>query len=89
MLDTDLPFAEEHMWPLQHINSNRKSQQSDVVRRVNSGFEILYPGTFDSLMQSQDITDAVSDLDDGSKRAPKKLHKKNLSTNNAMRVNST
>lgn len=47
-----------------------------VIRKVNSGFEILRPGTFVSSRQSNNITNASYELEDGDKRQSNRLHKK-------------
>lgn len=62
---------------LQDADANSQSRvPSHVIRKVNSGFEILRPGTFDSSRQSSDITDGRHDLEAGDKRQSKRLHKK-------------
>lgn len=49
---------------------------SQVIRKVNSGFEILRPGTLVSSRPSSDITDGRHNLEAGDKRFSKKLHRK-------------
>ena len=72
--------------PLQNGNSNRQLRQSQVVRKINSGFEILQPGTLDRARQSSDIADIRPEFDHGSKRPSKKLHKKNPSESPTKRL---
>ena len=78
----DYVVEKEHqdvVQPLQNGNTNRQLQQSQVVRKINSGFEILQPGTLDRARQSSDITDVKPEFEYGNKRQTRKLHKKNPS----------
>lgn len=62
---------------LQDADANSQMRMpSQVIRKVNSGFEILRPGTFVSSRQSNDITSGSYELEDGDKRPSKRLHKK-------------
>ena len=72
--------------PLQNGNANRQLRQSQVVRKINSGFEILQPGTLDRARQSSDIADVKPEFEHGSKRQSKKLHKKNPSESPTKRL---
>ncbi|KAL9120217.1 MAG: hypothetical protein Q9187_003231 [Circinaria calcarea] len=65
--------------PLQNGNTNQQLRQSQVVRKINSGFEILQPGTLDRARQGSDITDVKPEFEYGNKRQSRKLHKKNPS----------
>lgn len=55
----------------------RHSRVSQVVRKVNSGFEILRPGTLDRPLQTSDDVNLGQDLDVAGSSPTKKLHKKN------------
>ena len=67
----------DHQQVLQDADANSQLRiPSQVIRKVNSGFEILRPGTFVSSRQSSDITDGRHDLEAGDKRFSKRLHKK-------------
>ena len=57
--------------------SHRRSQ---VVRKVNSGFEILRPGTLDQQRRSTDTADAQWDEEAGQKRQSRKLQRKRASS---------
>lgn len=62
---------------LQDADANSQLRMpSEVIRKVNSGFEILRPGTFVSSRQSSDTTDGGYDFEAGDKRHSKRLHKK-------------
>lgn len=55
----------------------RQSRTSQVVRKVNSGFEILRPGTLDRPLQTSDDVNPGQNLDVAGSSPTKKLHKKN------------
>ena len=62
---------------LQDADANCQLRRpSQVIRKVNSGFEILRPGTFASFRQSSDITDGRQDFETGDRRQSKRLQKK-------------
>ena len=67
----------QHMkQPLQVGDPNRRSRQSLVVRKVNSGFEILRPGTFPRQTQDFDHVDVRPKQKAGEKSPPRRLKKK-------------
>lgn len=72
--------------PLQNGNANRQLRQSQVVRKINSGFEILQPGTLDRARQSSDIVDVKPEFEQWSKRQSKKLQKKSPSESPTKRL---
>lgn len=55
----------------------RHMRISQVVRKVNSGFEILRPGTLDKPPKSSDDANSGQNLDVAGSSPTKKLHKKN------------
>lgn len=55
----------------------RNSRTSQVIRKVNSGFEILRPGTLDKPPQTSEETYPGHDLEIGGSPPIRKLHKKN------------
>ena len=57
-------------------DSNRQSQRAQVIRKVNSGFEILRPGTLEKSRQSNDSADLRQSLETEQKRQGKRLQKK-------------
>ena len=70
--------------PLQHSDGNRQPRNSQVARKVNSGFEILRPGSF-SQPQNNYVGDWNRDLEIGKgedpcaaevESGPKKLQRK-------------
>lgn len=68
----DIDYIQGHAQPLRPFDGNRQLRRSQVARTVNSGFEILRPGTLDSPRQSSDIADAREDYN----RKPKKLQRR-------------
>lgn len=78
------PISQQGALPLQYSDGNRQQRQSQVVRKVNSGFEILRPGSF-SQPRNQQPGDRNRDLERGYdlvdntrqlERPPKKLQRK-------------
>jgi len=79
-----LPFSQESAPPLQRTDGNRQPRRSQVVRKINSGFEILQPGSL-SQPQKNYAGDWNRDLERGNEQdlsttkveqAPKKLQRK-------------
>ena len=71
--------------PQQAEPAEDNKRSSQVVRKVNSGFEILRPGTLDHPRQppqrsSMDVADAQWDEEAGQKRHSRKLRRKRAST---------
>ena len=67
----DIDYIQGHAQPLRPFDGNRQLRRSQVIRKVNSGFEILRPGTLDTSRHS-DIADAREDYS----RKPKKLQRR-------------
>ena len=65
--------------PLQCTDANRQLRQPDVIRKVNSGFEILRPGTLGARKNS---TDGTSNR---TQKQPQKSHRKTRSESTAGR----
>ena len=61
---------EEKSQPLKSTDANRQAKPPDVIRKVNSGFEILRPGTLGPRKQSSDTSDA------GNRQTSKRTYKK-------------
>ena len=71
----EIAYDDGHAQPLQPFNANRQSRQSQVIRKINSGFEILRPGTLDQPRESVDLTERKEET--GGKGKPNKLQRKN------------
>ena len=76
LIERDDAPSKSEVQPLQNGDPNRQARQSQVVRKVNSGFEILRPGTFYTRRQSSENSDAGPELENGDKASPKRLRKK-------------
>lgn len=68
----DIDYIQGHAQPLRPFDGNRQLRRSQVVRKVNSGFEILRPGTLATPRQSSDIADVREDYHS----KPKKLQRR-------------
>ena len=74
--DDSITYTQGHALPLQPFDANRQERQSQVVRKINSAFEILRPGTLDRSRQSSDISEGKLFTAIGDKRQPRKLQRK-------------
>lgn len=74
--DASNTYDQGHAQPLQPLDGNRRLRRSQVIRKVNSGFEILRPGTLGAPRPSTDNTEWSGDLGEGVKRQSRKLQKK-------------
>ena len=72
--DESLPPQERQ--EASQTGSDQGKRASQVLRQVNSGFEILRPGTLDQQRRSIDISDAHWDEEAGQKRRSRKLQRK-------------
>ena len=61
------PSSQESAPPLQHSDGNRQLRQSHVVRKVNPGFEIVHPGSFNHAQRNY-AGDWNRDLEKGNDR---------------------
>ena len=79
----EVTYTPGHVEPLKPFDGNRQLRRSQVIRKVNSGFEILRPGTLDVPRQS---TDSAEWQEDGSgiKRQSRKLQKRGRATSFAI-----
>ena len=85
--DEELPTTSKSQDPPQ-AESVQNQRGSQVVRKVNSGFEILRPGTLDQQQQQQqrqqrrsiDVADSQWDEEAGQKRHSRKLRRKRASS---------
>ena len=78
----DIDYMQGHAQPLRPFDGNRQLRRSQVVRKVNDGFEILRPGTLDTPRRSSDITDLREDYD----RKPKKLQRRSRASSGSVFV---
>ena len=75
--DSGITYDEDYAKPLQPFDNNRHLRHSQVIRKVNSGFQILRPGTLEISRQSNnDDKKSTGVFEETNKRAPKKLQKK-------------
>ena len=74
-LDTaDLTYEQDHAQPALSFEANKRSSQ--VIRKINSGFEILRPGTFGAPKQSTDSGTDRKEVRFEDKKSLRKLQKK-------------
>ena len=78
----DIDYVQGHAQPLRPFDGNRQLRRSQVIRKVNDGFEILRPGTLDTRRRSSDITDLRGDYD----RKPKKLQRRSRASSGSIFV---
>ena len=76
----DIDYMQGHAQPLRPFDGNRQLRRSQVIRKVNDGFEILRPGTLDNPRRSSDITDLREDYD----RKPKKLQRRSRASSGSI-----
>ena len=72
--NADISYADGHAQPAKSFDADRSQGASQVVRKINSGFEILQPGTLGRPSMDGDAEE--KDGDQREKRAPKKLQRK-------------
>lgn len=68
----NIDYIQGHAHPLRPFDGNRQLRRSQVIRKVNSGFEILRPGTLNTPRPSSDSADARED----ASRKPRKLQRR-------------
>lgn len=69
---------------LQSADANQLLQPSRVVRKVNSGFEVLPSGTFDAQRQSREIPEQRNQISEhGDRRQSNRLQKKRRDSSSA------
>ena len=76
----DIDYVHGHAQPLRPFDGNRQLRRSQVIRKVNDGFEILRPGTLDNPRRSSDITDLREDYN----RKPKKLQRRSRASSGSI-----
>ena len=76
LMDNNEVFREQDQTQVsQPFDGNRRLRRSQVIRKINSGFEILRPGTLEFARQKDDAA-MNGDLEGASKRESKKLQKR-------------
>ncbi|MCJ1385028.1 hypothetical protein MMC17_008146 [Xylographa soralifera] len=73
----------EKSQPLQRTDANRQLRQQDVIRKVNSGFEILRPGTLGARKNSTDSTSICT------QKSLQKSHRKTKSESTTRRTSQS
>ncbi|MCJ1400178.1 hypothetical protein MMC11_003382 [Xylographa trunciseda] len=69
--------------PLQSTDANRQLRQQEVMRKVNSGFEILRPGTLGTRKNSTDSTSIRT------QKSPQKSHRKTRSESTTGKISQS
>ncbi|KAK4691275.1 hypothetical protein P7C71_g5692, partial [Lecanoromycetidae sp. Uapishka_2] len=69
-------YDQDRTGKLQQFVGNGQLRRSQVIRKVNSGFEILRPGTLGAPRPSTDNSEWSGNLEEGTKRQSRKLQKK-------------
>jgi len=74
----------EHKDVLQSADANQLLQPSRIVRKVNSGFEVLPSGTFDAQRQSRELPEPKKQVSEhGDRRHSNRLQKKRRDSSSA------
>ena len=77
MLDSaEIAYDDGHAQPIRPFEASRQTRKSQVVRKVNSGFEILRSGTLDRSRQTSDIGTEWREERHSKKSQPRKLQRK-------------
>ena len=72
----EIAFDQNHAQPFRPFDGNRRLRRSQVIRKVNSGFEILRPGTFKTPDQNVDGIEMMGDQEKDNKRDWRILQKR-------------
>ena len=76
MKDNEITYDEGHAQPLGSFDGHGSSRDPQVVRKVNSNFQILRPGTFDVTDEDDIASTQKEGIKDGEKRVSRKLQKR-------------
>jgi len=76
MDNNEIDYGRGHAHPLRSFDGNRQARNNQTLRKVNSNFQILHPGTLDAPRPSNDHSEWQVDLEAASKRTSKKLQKR-------------
>ncbi|KAL9104261.1 MAG: hypothetical protein Q9163_000757 [Psora crenata] len=74
--NAEIAYGEGHAQPIRPFQANRDIRKSHVIRKINSGFEILKPGTLDQPRKNPDTAAKVSEHGPMKKKQPRKLQRK-------------
>lgn len=72
----ELDYDGGHAQPLRPFDGNRQARNSQILRKVNSNFQILRPGTLDAPRPNNDHSGWQVDLEAANKRSSRKLQKR-------------
>ncbi|KAL6717945.1 hypothetical protein ACLMJK_004030 [Lecanora helva] len=76
MDNSEIDYHHGHKQPLQPFEGHRQLRRSQVIRKINSGFEILRPGTLKSSGQDNEGIELANSNQGDGKRESKKLQKR-------------
>lgn len=76
MDNNEITYDRGHAQPVHPFDGNRRLRRSEVIRKVNPGFQILRPGTLNAPDESNDPTGAKDESGRGKKRETRKLQKR-------------
>lgn len=76
MENNEITHNQDTSQALHHSDVNRQTRKSQVIRKINSGFEILRPGTLDQPRQSNDFTELREVSETGRLRQAKRLQRR-------------
>lgn len=88
LMDTnDITYDQGHAQPLRPFEANGPPRQSQVIRKINSGFEILRPGTLDRPLRNS-INTEWKESEPNNKRQSKKLQRRNRASSGSQSIES-
>lgn len=76
MDNNEIDYDQSHAQPLHPFDGNRETRNNQILRKVNSNFQILRSGTLDASRPSNDDSQWQIDLEAANKRSSKKLQKR-------------
>ena len=74
--NAEIAYGEGHARPFRPFDPGRQNKKSQVIRKINSGFEILKPGTLDQPRQISETIAERNGEDFYDQRKPRKLQRK-------------
>lgn len=72
----EMNYDHSQAQPLRPFDGNRETRNNQILRKVNSNFHILRPGTLDASRPSNDHSQWQIDLEAADKRSSQKLQKR-------------
>ena len=76
MKNNEITYDEGHAQPVRPSDGEGGSRRSEVIRKVNSSFQILRPGTLDTAAGNGNDIEPKDDPKSGDKRVSRKLQKR-------------